>query len=208
MMANRPDRDNLDENGFEIYDESIQRDEPLTWLIPEADLALLDNPPERAMRFTAAQNTAQIRPQHSPPSIDRPIFSFPAAPFSARHTGGLPVHPNPTRRFLRVAAVVAILLIGSALPSIIERVHPARVKASPALGSTKNANIRILTVMAGRDETVKGISKLYVGHFDDELIQEIRKLNPDLKDLDHLEDGQLIRIPLRANTSIKKTGRE
>jgi hypothetical protein len=137
--------------------------------------------------------------------IDTPIFSIPGAPFSFRLTGGLPVRPNPTRRFLRVAAVVTILLIGSTLPSIIERLHPARVKASPALGTqvsaaTKNANVRILTVMAGREETTKDLTVRYSGHFDGQLLQEIRNLNPGLNDLNHLEDGQLIRIPLRAST--------
>jgi hypothetical protein len=201
-MANRPDSDNLDENLFEIYDESIQRDEPLAWLIPDEDLALLDNPPEHTTRFNAAQDTDQDGTQRSRQCTDRPIFSFPTAPFSLRLTDVLLVQPNPTRIFFRVAAVVAILLIGTALPSIIERVHPARVKASPALESTKNANVRILTVMAGRDETVKDISVRYVGHFDEQLTQEIRKLNPGLNDLDHLENGQLVRIPLRAATSI------
>jgi hypothetical protein len=115
------------------------------------------------------------------------------------------VRPNPTRRFLRVAAVVTILLIGSTLPSIIERLHPARVKASPALGTqvsaaTKNANVRILTVMAGREETIKDLTVRYSGHFDGQLLQEIRNLNPGLNDLNRLEDGQLIRIPLRAST--------
>jgi hypothetical protein len=42
----------------------------------------------------------------------------------------------------------------------------------------------------------------YVGHFDEDLFEEIRQLNPDLKDPDHLEDGQLIRIPLRAAISL------
>jgi hypothetical protein len=54
----------------------------------------------------------------------------------------------------------------------------------------------------GWQETVKGISVRYAGHFDDDLFEEIRKLNPDLKDPDHLEDGQLIRIPLQAATAI------
>jgi hypothetical protein len=44
------------------------------------------------------------------------------------------------------------------------------------------------------------ISIRYVGHFDNDLFEEIRKLNPDLKDPDHLEDGQLIRIPLRVSS--------
>lgn len=51
-------------------------------------------------------------------------------------------------------------------------------------------------------ETVKDISIRYIGHFDDDLFEEVRKLDPDLKDPDCLEDGQLIRIPLRVATPV------
>ena len=43
----------------------------------------------------------------------------------------------------------------------------------------------------------------YVGHYDDDLSKQISSLNPDLKDPDHLEAGQLIRIPLPPGAMIK-----
>jgi general secretion pathway protein A len=55
---------------------------------------------------------------------------------------------------------------------------------------------QLLTVAAGPQQTVKDLSLRYTGHFDSELAIKIRALNPDLKDPDHLEAGQLIRIPL------------
>jgi hypothetical protein len=119
---------------------------------------------------------------------------------------------NATRWLFRVAALVSILLIGSVLPSILEHMRPMPVRASAAVGGPSTATqsagrprsraVRVLTIMAGRDETVKEISLRYVGHFDDDLFEEICKLNPELKDPDHLEDGQLIRIPLRSGTSV------
>jgi len=118
---------------------------------------------------------------------------------------------NLTRRLFRVAALVTVLLIGSVLPSILGHLRPSRVKASAAVagpstftqsGHLMSRPVRMLTVMAGRQETVKDISIRYVGHFDDDLFEEIRRLNPDLKDPDRLEDGQLIRIPLRAATPV------
>lgn len=117
---------------------------------------------------------------------------------------------NLTRRLFRVAALVSVLLIGSVLPSILGHLRPTRVKASPAVGgpsiATQSAGmsrpVRVLTVMAGRQETIKDISIRFVGRFDEDLFEEIRKLNPDLKDPDHLDDGQLIRIPLRAATPV------
>jgi hypothetical protein len=117
---------------------------------------------------------------------------------------------NLTRRLFRVAALVTVLLIGSVLPSILGHLRTTRVKAAAAVAgrSTQIADrpmsrpVRVLTVMAGQQETVKDISIRYVGHFDDDLFEEIRKLNPDLKEPDHLEDGQLIRIPLRGATPV------
>ena len=54
----------------------------------------------------------------------------------------------------------------------------------------------MITVVAGPQQTLNDLSLRYVGHFDSDLSKEIRSLNPDLKDPDHLEAGQLIRIPL------------
>jgi hypothetical protein len=108
---------------------------------------------------------------------------------------------------------VSVLLIGSLLPSILGHLRPTWVKASAAVAGSSTAiriagrplsrPVRVLTVMAGRQETVKDISIRYVGPFDNDLFEEIRRLNPDLKDPDHLEDGQPIRISLRAGTPIK-----
>ena len=50
--------------------------------------------------------------------------------------------------------------------------------------------------MAGPHQTLKDLTLRYVGTFRQRTAQKIRSLNPDLKDPDHLEAGQLIRIPL------------
>jgi type II secretory pathway predicted ATPase ExeA len=62
---------------------------------------------------------------------------------------------------------------------------------------------QVLTVMAGPQQTLKELSLRYLGHFDSDLSKKIRALNPDLKDPDHLEAGQLIRIPLPAGAMKK-----
>ncbi len=80
----------------------------------------------------------------------------------------------------------------------------ALIPADRSEGATANydaapqdtGNGQVLTVMASPQQTLKEITLKYVGHFDDELSKKIRDLNPDLKDPDHLEAGQLIRIPL------------
>jgi hypothetical protein len=57
-------------------------------------------------------------------------------------------------------------------------------------------NGQVLTVVAGPQQTIKDLSLRYVGYFDSDLSNKICSLNPDLKDPDRLEAGQLIRIPL------------
>jgi general secretion pathway protein A len=59
---------------------------------------------------------------------------------------------------------------------------------------------QILTVVTRPGQTLEEICLLYVGHFDVQLWDWIRALNPDLTEVDHLEAGQLIRLPLPAGT--------
>jgi hypothetical protein len=235
-MANLPESEQIDLLTCEIYDESSYRDATLIWLFPEEELHKLDQPAESFKSFSVDSQDAS-RPEAMPldgPLKEQPgILPGPAHHQSSNPevrllllnssegdgSFGIPIASSPltykppaqynlTRWLFRVAALVGILLIGSVLPSILEHMRPARVKAFAAVGgpstgiqsalSPRSGVVRVLTVMAGREETVKDLSLRYVGHFDDDLFEEIRKLNPDLKDPDHLEDGQLIRIPLRA----------
>ncbi len=55
---------------------------------------------------------------------------------------------------------------------------------------------QVLTVVAGPLQSIKDLSLRYIGRFDSDVSNQIRSLNPGLKDPDHLEAGQLIRIPL------------
>jgi type II secretory pathway predicted ATPase ExeA len=59
---------------------------------------------------------------------------------------------------------------------------------------------QVLTVIARPKQTLEEIGLLYAGHFDSGLLNEICALNPELKDLNHLEAGQLIRVPLPPGT--------
>jgi len=64
---------------------------------------------------------------------------------------------------------------------------------------------QLITVAAQPGQTLKQLSLLYGGHFDSGLLEEIRSLNPQLKDPDHLQAGQLIRIPLPPGTLKRAT---
>jgi general secretion pathway protein A len=82
--------------------------------------------------------------------------------------------------------------IGPAIPADPTEGTTASYEADPQ----DTGNGQVLTVMAGPPQTLKDLTLRYVGHFDDDLSKQICSLNPDLKDPDHLEAGQLIRIPL------------
>jgi type II secretory pathway predicted ATPase ExeA len=121
----------------------------------------------------------------------------------------------------RSAILVAVLMSGTLLLAILGRSEskqamaaaifhrtahalgtPARADQSAATAASYDAapqdteSGQVLTVMAGAGQTLRELSLRYVGHFDGELSKKIFSLNPDLKDPDHLEAGQLIRIPL------------
>jgi|HubBroStandDraft_6_1064221.scaffolds.fasta_scaffold20342_1 type II secretory pathway predicted ATPase ExeA len=122
---------------------------------------------------------------------------------------------------VRSAVVAVVLLSGTLLLAILgrsesmHRLTPAIFDhSSEALGPMAAAdrsdptvasydavpqdtgNGQVLTVAAGPQQTLRDLSLKYVGHFDIDLSKKICDLNPDLKDPDHLEAGQLIRIPL------------
>jgi len=123
---------------------------------------------------------------------------------------------------IRSAIVAAILLSGilalailgrsesnrSMMPANFDRFSglPGATTSTdaPASGNSTNyyadpqdtGNGQVLTVAAGPQQSIKDLSMRYVGHFDNKLSTQIRSLNPDLKDPDHLVAGQLIRIPL------------
>jgi len=128
---------------------------------------------------------------------------------------------SPPKWRLRSGILAVILLTGTLLLAILGRseskhgITPATFNnSSAAAGSLTRSdqsdgtpasydaapqdigNGQVLTVAAGPQQTLKELSLRYLGHFDSDLSEKIRSLNPGLKDPDHLEAGQLIRIPL------------
>jgi general secretion pathway protein A len=128
---------------------------------------------------------------------------------------------SPPKWPARSAVVSVILLSGILLLAILGRsesrhgIAPAifnhsynalgaLIRADRAEGTAANYNAdpqdtengQVITVVAGPQQTLKDLSLRYVGHFDDDLSNKIVSLNPGLADPDHLEAGQLIRIPL------------
>jgi type II secretory pathway predicted ATPase ExeA len=119
------------------------------------------------------------------------------------------------------SAIVAVILLSGTLLAILGRsqsrrtIPPSTLNSSaevtgPLLPADRSGNAaasydaapedtdhgQVLTVVAGPQQSLKDLSLRYAGHFDSDLSNKILSLNPDLKDPDHLEEGELIRIPL------------
>jgi general secretion pathway protein A len=122
----------------------------------------------------------------------------------------------PRWDFRAVALTGVLFLCIMLIPAILKFTTPGQARAeSPAKQSAATSAAaaqrshgdysadpeqlgpgQVITVAAMPQQTLKDISLLYVGRFDSELQSEISALNPGLTDPDHLNPGQLIRLPL------------
>jgi len=140
-------------------------------------------------------------------------------------------HFNLPRWISSAIALTSVLLLGSFywLPSLLRIAEPTQASAVPttsdnspksltpfgpadASGSTPTTYAadpqetdsgQVLTIAARPQQTLQEISVLYLGRFDRHLFEEICSLNPELKDPNHIQAGQLIRLPLRPHAMTK-----
>jgi general secretion pathway protein A len=140
-------------------------------------------------------------------------------------------HFNLPRWISSAIALTSIFLLGSwyLAPSLLRIVEPTQAAAVPTTSENTpksltpfepaNATVstpatyaadpqetdsgQVLTIAARPQQTLQEISVLYLGHFDRHLFEEICALNPELKDPDHIQAGQLIRLPLRPHAMTK-----
>jgi general secretion pathway protein A len=68
--------------------------------------------------------------------------------------------------------------------------------AVPATGASATDNAGVLTVIVQPGETLSTIALRELGSNDEQTLDQVRKLNPDVADLEHLAAGEAIRLPL------------
>jgi type II secretory pathway predicted ATPase ExeA len=212
----------------EIVQESVDRLD-VEFLISEsqavaAPVAISDAPAATAVQVPAPQPAPITVPKFDKPGIPA-LLTYNAAKKSS----------VPGWR-MRSAILAVIVLFATLLIAIMGRSESAKRALTPAMNN-HSSNVQgaaissgrsegiaenydaapqdtesgqVITVMAGSNQSLKDLTVRYAGHFDSELSQKIRSLNPDLKDPDHLEAGQLIRIPLPpgAMKKVKDTAEE
>ncbi len=77
---------------------------------------------------------------------------------------------------------------------------PTSDSSSYSADPQEAGSVQVITVAVKPGQTLRDISLLYIGRYDDALFNQIVALNPELKDPDHVETGQLIRLPLPAGS--------
>jgi type II secretory pathway predicted ATPase ExeA len=68
--------------------------------------------------------------------------------------------------------------------------------SQPSISAGLSDNDRILTVAIQKEVTLLELSLRHLGKFDDTTLEKTLELNPTLRDLNHIEPGQRIRLPL------------
>lgn len=130
-------------------------------------------------------------PPGYPPS---PLVSLSGKSFAANPPAPAPVgassKPTPS----------ATANLGSSATSQPASVSLASSAAAPpdasAAPAAENHPMNALTVVVKPNETLRAICMEYIGHYDDRLLRQIRELNPGFSNLDHIEVGQEIWIPV------------
>ena len=189
------------------------------------DMESLGSGPLKVGEFAAPPVAPVVPAKVSPPRIAPAVApKIPNAP-DRQMKASLTYDPgkkiNVPKWPVRSAILAIVVLSGTLLIAILGR-SEARQASRPAIFENSSDALRalshgdqtegaaasydaapqdtgngqVLTVVAGAQQTLKDLSLRYAGHFDGDLSQKILSLNPDLKDPDHLEEGQLIRIPL------------
>jgi general secretion pathway protein A len=127
-------------------------------------------------------------PEGPKPALAPALVSAPPPPAVSPSPNVAPPQPAPT-------ATSPVAPAGEGAPTEMD------YTADPLeTGATQ-----IITVAATPGQTIQDISLSYVGRFDAQLLQQIRALNPEMKDPNHLTAGQLIRLPLPRGSFRKGT---
>ena len=91
--------------------------------------------------------------------------------------------------------------LGASFDSESAAQRPATLAATKLDGSARSGRdsdaSRFFTYVVQPDDAIWKLCQWSIGHYDDTVVAELRKLNPQLSDIDRIEVGQQIRLPVR-----------
>jgi hypothetical protein len=71
------------------------------------------------------------------------------------------------------------------------------MKRGASGSSHDSGSSKFVTYVVKPNDTIGNLCKMSLGRYDATVITELRKLNPNLTDVDRIEVGQQIRLPVR-----------
>ena len=100
-----------------------------------------------------------------------------------------------SRSFGKQVKAAQEIIEGGALQQTVEPTLDSVSGAPQAMTS-----LQFLLVSAQPNDTAREICLRYLGKFDDEILNQIKALNPELKNLNQIKSGQLLRVPFPSGT--------
>jgi len=108
------------------------------------------------------------------------------ATYLGAHTAAGVIHSSPTGN------------VGAEFATQQSQLRAAQVDGSERSGASMNSP-RSFTYIVQPNDTLWNLCVWSLGRYDEKTIAELRKLNPDLTDIDRIEVGQQLRLPVRSS---------
>jgi general secretion pathway protein A len=83
--------------------------------------------------------------------------------------------------------------------AVQQTVEPTLAQA-PGATPQAMSSLQFLIVAVGPKDTIQDVSLRYLDRFDDEILAQIKALNPEVKNLNQMAPGQLLRLPFPTGT--------
>ena len=169
---------------------------------PDADCSVpgAEVPVNISVRRLADSAPVKVWPQHN--SVNAAQHDFYAAALRSPLALRISTDWKKPSRWTYVGISTTVLLASvfvlfiSHLPHLLAAKPRVAEPTAYQADSKSDSNAPSLTVVVQPNQTVETLSAQYVGHFDYQVLQEIRALNPGLADPGHLEPGKTLKLPL------------
>jgi general secretion pathway protein A len=150
------------------------------WVLPKASVQMTPRAAQHPAVAGSSSNQAPVMPAETATQADEVNPSRALAPGPASNQNPPPITPTES---------------APQADGAVSQISPV---APPSIGASQNPQVSAaettISVTPGR--TLLGICVENFGSCNPQLLQEIRRLNPGLSNLDHIEPGQKIRLPV------------
>jgi general secretion pathway protein A len=143
----------------------------------------------------AITQSVNLEPASSPNPAAEAAPSDPAAAAPLPESSPAPAS-SPDAVSARENSQSAAAAPAPAVMPATERSAATVIAAQPSIAAGLSDNDRILTVAVQKEVTLLELSLRHLGKFDDTTLEKTLELNPTLRDPNHIEPGQRIRLPL------------